>query len=309
MNDIRRDISGPVISVIFNTQDSVTSRCRAGEAIHFIASCRCRGQKAITEPDFYTVVCENKELWIPKSCDYFIIWTFPWLLAGFSISLTFQWSFDRRTKITLLFDRFKSPVSQIMWSWKVRSIRAQGSVDVVLPNSVDAPLPPPIDRQVLRVLHALELDMSQKLCSSLQCWCSKLHKQEAGHDSKRYVPPPVWCNYLLALLLCPPHQVLRAPPHGPGHVSQAVFLPAVLMLEAPQAGCWAWLKRCVLPRLVLMQLNPGQTLNTESTPRGAGHVSSLVIRDHCLLWLTHLKGNFKIFIFETPLKRKRISFY
>ena len=81
----------------------------------------------------------------------------------------------------------------------------------------------------------------------------------------------------------PPHQVLCAPPHGPGHVSKAVFLPAVLMLEAPQAGCWAWLKRCVLPRLVLMQLNPGQTLNTESTPRGAGHISSLVIRDHCLL--------------------------
>ena len=62
VNDIRRDISGPVISVIFNTQDSVTSRCRASENIHFIASCRCRGQKAITEPDFYTVVCENKVL-------------------------------------------------------------------------------------------------------------------------------------------------------------------------------------------------------------------------------------------------------
>ena len=37
VNDIRRDISGPVISVIFNTQNSVTSRCRAGEGIHFIA--------------------------------------------------------------------------------------------------------------------------------------------------------------------------------------------------------------------------------------------------------------------------------
>ena len=31
VNDIRRDISGPVISVIFNTQHSVTSRCHERE--------------------------------------------------------------------------------------------------------------------------------------------------------------------------------------------------------------------------------------------------------------------------------------
>ena len=47
VNDIRRDISGPVISVIFNTQNSVTSRCRAVESIHFIAWCRCRGMGTI----------------------------------------------------------------------------------------------------------------------------------------------------------------------------------------------------------------------------------------------------------------------
>ena len=47
VNDIRRDISGPVISFIFNTQNSVTSRCRAGEGIHLIALGRCRGMGSV----------------------------------------------------------------------------------------------------------------------------------------------------------------------------------------------------------------------------------------------------------------------
>ena len=47
VNDIRRDISGPVISVIFNTQNSVTSRCRVVKSIHSIAWCRCRGMGTI----------------------------------------------------------------------------------------------------------------------------------------------------------------------------------------------------------------------------------------------------------------------